>query len=435
MSTSIGISFEDEIREFLHRIGFSDVPRWGDDRTRLFLGEQEIDAFGRLGDLYIVVDAKASTSPSTSAAGTQRQLTYISGYKPRVEIVIQNEYRQHGYRYCVFIYWTKNKKLSQRHIDFARENNIAIRDETDLKYYRDALDLLENPEIVRNSFIKDVSLQIEEELFQIGPNIEVPAIQTRIGDKTFYTFQLQAETLLKLSYVFRLETNNLNILFSYQRLLKKEKIRSIREYLRNGGFFANNILVVSDEELEFRPIGSRSSNRYQSIGNIMLIDKPCYLEIIDGQHRLLAYSNLNELLDNCLCVTIISNLDRRDRARTFVTVNKEQTRVKSSLLWLLYQRTDPDSLEAQISIFVQNLNERGILKNFIIIPGVRSPLAYLSFTQICNALYNRTNLMQNYGSISSFYQVVNAFFTTIRNGNDTLIPSRIVDKYKNGRII
>lgn len=54
-----GLGFEDEIRNFLkNNVGCDDVPLWGPNRQRLFLGGQEIDAFGRLGDLYLVVDAK-----------------------------------------------------------------------------------------------------------------------------------------------------------------------------------------------------------------------------------------------------------------------------------------------------------------------------------------------------------------------------------------
>ncbi|MFX1598174.1 MAG: hypothetical protein ACFFC5_03830, partial [Promethearchaeota archaeon] len=58
MSPSEGVLFQDSIRDFLDKAGFADVPGWGDNRETFELGGQEIDAFGRFDDLYIVVDAR-----------------------------------------------------------------------------------------------------------------------------------------------------------------------------------------------------------------------------------------------------------------------------------------------------------------------------------------------------------------------------------------
>jgi len=406
---SEGVQFEDDIREFLRNCGFENVPRYGPSREVLELGGHEVDAFGRFDDLYVVIDAKTASSLRGRREGIQTQLDLIGGYKERVIEGIRQQYEStYGYHDCIFILWTKNKKIQDRHRDLARGHNIALRDEFDLDHYSRALAILQNPDLVRNSFLKDISLQMGINVFRQSPPIPVDAIRTRVGGKKFYTFLIKVKHLLKFAYVFRIETNN--ILASYQRLLNPHKIRRIRSYLGRQGFFANNILAVTDENLQF------DDNERQAIwtGTLNLPDKPCYLEILDGQHRLLAYASLPRFQDHCLSVTVISDLTPIERAKLFVIVNREQTKVPSYLLWDLYTIIEPDRLRGKISKFVQQLNEDGPFKDLIRLPRVRSPRAYLSFTNLCQSFYNRTGLYSRFGENPSFVDVVKSFFRVVK---------------------
>jgi len=262
--------------------------------------------------------------------------------------------------------------------------------------------------------LKDISNQMEENLFKAGFDIPIPAIKTVKNNKIFYTFQIVAEEMLKLSYVFRLETNNL--VNSYQRLLSKKKINKIRTFLDKEGFFANNILVGTEKELDFK-LNKGEKNKTIMTGTLLLPNLPCYLEIIDGQHRLLAYSGEDDHISDCLCVTIISNISEIDRAKVFVDVNKEQTKVSGALLWKLYQRTEPTSERAKISFFVENLNDSEIFYDKIEIPSIHSSSSHLSFTQICNWLF-RTKLYQNYGKRNKFSLVFQSFWDEISNDSN-----------------
>lgn len=406
-----GILFQDRIREFLDLIGFADVPRWGESREVFFLGGQEIDAFARLDDLYLVVDARTATSLRGRGRGVSPQLRLINGYKEQVIQDIRAGYQlSHGYRDCLFIFWTKGKKILDRHQNLAARLEIALRDSFDLDYYTQAYEILQNEEMVRNSFLKDISLQLRRDVFREGAAIEVEAIRTRIGNKKLHTFLLDVRHLLKFAYVFRVETNN--ILASYQRLLKRRKIERIRDYLRRSGFFANNILVATDESMDLE---REDQSRSILTGTLRVPDKPAYLEILDGQHRLLAYSNQTDLMNNNLCVTAISNLDPTERANLFVVVNREQTKVPAYLLWDLYTIIEPNGLRGKISAFVKGLNESGSFKDLIKLPRVRSPTAYLSFTNLCSSFYRRTNLYRRYGIQDSFSNVVKSYFRVIRS--------------------
>jgi DGQHR domain-containing protein len=405
-----GILFQDDIREFLDKIGFEDFPIWGEERQEFFLGGQEIDAFGRIGDLYLVVDAKTATSIRGRGRGVSSHLRLINGYRQQVTEEIRDTFgRSHGYRDCLFVFWTKGKKILTTQQSLAHSLNIALRDDFDIQCYKEAYEILENPEMVRNSLLKDVSLQLGTNVFAEEAPISVDAIRTKIGNRKLYTFLLPARHLLKFAYVYRVETNN--ILSSYQRLLNRKKINKIREYLRSFGFFANNILVATDENIQLSCEDERMS---VLAGNLNLPDKPAYLEILDGQHRLLAYSNQPRLMNQNLCVTAVSNLSPIERAKLFVVVNREQTKVPAYLLWDLYTYIEPDRTRGKISAFVKNLNENGPFKDLIRLPRVRSPTAYMSFTNLCLSMYTKTNLYRRYEDKPSFLNVVESFFRAMR---------------------
>ena len=108
----------------------------GEKRVKFSLGRQEIDAFGRYGDLYVIVDAKTRSSIRKKAREMQKAIRIIEGYKEDVVKDIKNIYgKKHGFRKAIFVLWTKRIPLKKHHIQIAREKGIALRDSFDLKYY------------------------------------------------------------------------------------------------------------------------------------------------------------------------------------------------------------------------------------------------------------------------------------------------------------
>jgi len=412
-----GTEFEDSVRKFLYDVGFQDVPRWGENRETLTLGGTEIDAFGRLDDgLYIVVDAKVSVSPRRLRTGITNRLTIINGYKDAVVRDIKNTYgSRHRYRDTIFVYWARDKVIEEGNFDTARRYSVALRDYFDLDCYNKFLKLTRNEKITRNGFLMDIALQLNRlDIFQEKPGIRAPALRTRIGSKKIYTFLVSAEELLEFAYVFRLETNNL-LSSSYQRLLQPKKMGRLRAYLSTpANFFPNNLIVATHERLQME---DEDDSQVMQSGWLILPDKPCYLEILDGQHRLYAYANLPNLQDHCLCVTAIqtesgATLDSTEKASMFVTINKEQTPVPPHILWDLYRFISPNSVKAKISNFVYELNNKKPFKDLIRLPRVRSSKARLSFTNICKSL-GKKRLFEDYGLQPVFAGAFIIYFETI----------------------
>jgi len=411
-----GTIFQNEIRDFLISVGFTDVPppQQGVTPAVFSLGGQEIDAFGRDGDFYVVIDAKTRQSLKKRGRNVRSYLSIINGYRNEVVEDIKKLYEEkHGYRDVAFIFWTKDVKIGEEHLKRAKQLKIVLRDDFDLAYYRQALGILKDKEIVRNGFLKDLALQLEElKVFPKKHDISVKTIKTKVGSKTLYTFPIDAGTLLRLAYVFRIEINSI-LGGSYQRLLKEKKINKIKSYLSvEGGYFPNNLIAIGDGGLTFTP-GAEEGDSSYVVGSLNVPDKPCSLEILDGQHRLYGYSSLNDKKSQCLWITIIEGLSPKERAALFVTINKTQTPVPPSILWDLYQFTEPGSTRGRISKFVYKLNEEPPFKDRISLPRVRSSTAYLSFPNICEYLYSRTNLFSQHGSNDAFMGVVKAFFKAI----------------------
>jgi len=437
-----GTLFENRIRDFLTSVGFEDVPpsQWEGKKEEFILGGQEIDAFGRDGEFYVVVDAKTRTSLRNRGRNVRSYLSIINGYKNEVVEDIRRRFAEtHGCRGIVFIFWTKDVKIKPAHQRRARELGIALRDDFDLEYYTQALGTLENKEIVRNSFLKDISLQLPElSIFSEMHSINVKAIRTRFGAKTLYTFPISVGTLLRFAYVFRVEMNNI-LGESYQRLLKKKKIRKIRDYLENrSGYFPNNLIVTSEEELEFTPEEGEADEHAPFVpGELRLPNKLCYLELLDGQHRLYGYSNQQDKQNHCIWVTIVKGLTPEDRAKLFVTINKTQTPVPAFILWDLYQISEPESVRGRISKFIYRLNEATPLRDLISLPRARSSRAYLSFPNFCSSFATRTRLFSQYGAQGSFMNVVRAYFEKIKKDRDLRVDWKrsLKEKGKRGFIL
>jgi len=401
--------YNNEIRDFFRDIDFQGVP---ENDADFYLGGQEIDSFGYYNNIFLVVDAKTSTEQSTRGENVLASLQRFNGYKDGVIRELESIYSNIAEKKFFFIFWTKDKTIEPNHITTARGSNIVLRDYFDLIYYKNAYKILNNKMLVRNSFLKDIEKQLSNQIIFIDTGgYNAKSIEIRRYNKKIYNFQIPVEKLLKYSYIFRLENNT--YLESYQRLLDPKKLQKLKTYITNGGYFANNILVATDEELHFTDFegGRRSGIK---IGTLEMPDLPCYLEIIDGQHRLMAYSDLERNQSDLLNVTAITDMNKVERAKLFVTVNKEQTKVKSDLLWDLTTLIEPNELPSRISKFVQNLNKNRPLKYLIKLPRQRYTKAYLSFTNLCISIGSRTRLYERYGDNEFLNKVVNSYFKVIK---------------------
>ena len=150
-------------------------------------------------------------------------------------------------------------------------------------------------------------------------------------------------------------------------MIVKSRLKKIRDYISDDGIFPTNIVVSLEKTskkgaFRFEPkeaIG-HAGTRY---GTIHLAPSYGSAWIIDGQHRLFAYSGHERAEKSHLSVLAFLNLPASQQAQLFIDINHEQKSVKRGLLQELYAALNWDAEDedkrvgAILSKTIQGLNE------------------------------------------------------------------------------
>jgi len=155
-----------------------------------------------------------------------------------------------------------------------------------------------------------------------------------MGRKICYTFSIRPDYLLKIGYVAHRMKGKAIDVDMYQRMISRARLKKIATFITEGGNFPTNIVInVRDRKfVEFK----RGEQETQDDGALFgwLTLRPAYgcAWIIDGQHRLFAYSGHEMATKAHLNVLAYEALSSSDQAQMFVDINSEQRKVKRSLL-------------------------------------------------------------------------------------------------------
>jgi DGQHR domain len=162
----------------------------------------------------------------------------------------------------------------------------------------------------------------------------VPAIEGKMGGHVYYSFSIEPERLLKLSYVLHRNNANKDEMPAYQRLIKKNRLEKIHEFVEKGGFFPNSIIVNIDTNgkgLTFDLSGLQDGDSLSRIGLLRLPPKYKSVYIIDGQHRLYGYAESRFKNNNAIPVVAFVDLKKEEQIRLFMEINENQKSVSKAL--------------------------------------------------------------------------------------------------------
>ncbi len=170
------------------------------------------------------------------------------------------------------------------------------------------------------------------------PDLEnrIPAIEGKMGGHTYYSFSIEPEKLLKIGFVLHRNKANENMMPTYQRLIKKNRLKEIHNFIdEDKGYFPNSIIIniVSDKnkKLVFDQSNNQVPDAISRIGVLHLPKKYRSAYIIDGQHRLYGYSNSQYKSSNTVPVVALVNLERAEQVRLFMQINENQKAVPKDL--------------------------------------------------------------------------------------------------------
>ncbi|MFZ2648747.1 MAG: DGQHR domain-containing protein [Burkholderiaceae bacterium] len=263
----------------------------------------------------------------------QEELAKHASFRERfIRAVNSNEtWKSGGKRIAVLAFFLENIILSENDRERAKEANVLLFDDGDLDYYEKLVNHI-GP-AARYQFYADA---VPGRIIP-GLTIRVPAVKTKMGGHNCYTFPISPEYLLKIAYVSHRARGKASDIHAYQRMMAKSRLAKIRDYIYDDGIFPTNIVLnIEKKFINFQRVKQENTEEEQNASGSLgwLEIRPAYKSawVIDGQHRLFAYSGHPRAAKSHLSVLSFEGLSPSIQAGLFVDINAKQKSVKQSLL-------------------------------------------------------------------------------------------------------
>jgi DNA sulfur modification protein DndB len=323
--------FENTVWVLLANMGFTTLNR--DQHFVMYYGSgeadsQQIDVFAADDETILFVECKSAISPK--AQTFKKEIEALAGKMNGLRQAANKHLG--GKRKCKFIFATNNYGISDEDKARMESNNIAHFDEKTIAYYQGLVKHLGTSaryQLLGNLFAN---------LTIAGMDNRIPAIRGKMGGHTYYSFSIEPEKLLKIGYVLHHSEADRDTMPTYQRLIKKSRLNSVRKFINDDhGYFPNSIVISIDtkKQLRFDASEKQVEGAVASLGILHLPQKYRSVYIIDGQHRLYGYSDSPFASKNSIPVVAFENLDHQEQVRLFMEINENQKSVPKRLRNLL----------------------------------------------------------------------------------------------------
>ena len=345
-----GHSFEDRVWTLLYKMQFNVMS--SDGGAFLGLEPKSTDGPQTQIDVVAIDDEIALGIECKSAATFAKRPQFASELgkhsliRDRFTAAVKSQYPITHKRPTVLALFYDNVNLTDNDLARAKTENIVIFRERELTYFETLVSHL-GP-AAKYQFLADM---IPGKVIP-GLEIRIPAVKSKMGKFNCYTFSISPEYLLKISYVSHRAKGRESDVDTYQRMLKKGRLVKIKEYITEDGIFPTNIVVNFEKNrLKFE----RSSQEADDLQNGVLgwLDiRAAYKSawIIDGQHRLFAYSGHPMSAKSRLSILAFEGLVPSEQVKLFIDINAKQKSVKQSLLQELYAELHWDAEEPSVRL-------------------------------------------------------------------------------------
>jgi len=291
----------------------------------------QIDIVAIDDEIALAIECKAAES-AVKRSQFQSDLAKHGLIRERFTNSSRSQFPTTNKRQVTLAMFLSNIILSENDRARAKDENIILFDDQDLAYYEKLVNHI-GP-AGRYQFLADM---LPGKTVP-GLELRLPAIKTKMGGFNCYSFSISPEYLLKISYVSHRSKGKRSDVSTYQRMLVKGRLNKIRQYITDDGIFPTNIVVNIDKNrLQFERIHQEGMPEESGVAGWLNI-RPTYKSawIIDGQHRLFAYSGHERAAKSRLSVLAFDGLAPSEQARLFIDINAKQKTVKQSLLQELY---------------------------------------------------------------------------------------------------
>jgi DGQHR domain-containing protein len=318
---------EDDVWSLLYRMGFKELN--GDRNFTIEVGQntpkRQLDVFAKDDETVFVVEC--THSRETGAKSVKGVLDKIGAIRGDVIKAVHTHYGRDKKLKVKFAMATRN--IEWRAADRARAeaSGVPIIAEDDLSYFEKLTDILKTA--ARYQFLGRYLMGEKVE----GLRSKVPATRGRAGKTTFYNFLISPHDLLRIAYISHMSKTSNDDLDTYQRMVKPTRLKSIGQYIDDGGTFPTNIVVnFKIDKLNFDVTETFGDT---ATGILHLPGQYGSAWVIDGQHRLYGYAYANRRAEedrSVVSVLSYDNLSIREEIKLFVDINSQQVKVSRNLV-------------------------------------------------------------------------------------------------------
>jgi DNA sulfur modification protein DndB len=318
------VAFEDRVWATMAKLNFADLNQ--DRAFRLPYGNQanetqQIDVFAADDHVVLIIECKSTGTIKTDSF--KKDVEAIQGSRPGLVQRIKKRYPDHKIK---FILATNNFGLTEETQERIKSADILHMDDETIDYY---LSLAEH-------LGKAARYQLLGALFagQKIPGIEstVPAIESKMGGYIYYSFAIEPARLLTLSYILHRNKANSALMPTYQRLIKKSRLKKVTDFVDSGGFFPNSIIInIESGRRRIRFDRASMQEGESKLGLLHLPQTYRAAYVIDGQHRLYGYSGSDRAETDLIPVVAFVDLPRDEQVRLFMQINENQQAVPKNL--------------------------------------------------------------------------------------------------------
>lgn len=347
---------------------------------------KQIDVFARDAETVVVAECKACSTLQ------RRSMQKDLGEFAALQKPIANALRKHyGVDFKPKILWffvTDRIRWSPNDLVRAEEFNIHVVQAREMLYFEE----------IGKKLGKAAKFQFHAEYLQNQkvPALTgraVPAIKTKIGGQRAYVFSARPVDILRIAFVNHRDLRDPEGAPSYQRLVNPSRLKAIGQFLDNGGFFPNTILLNFRRSPHFNRQASDELSDVQ-FGQLILPDRYKSCWVVDGQHRLYGTTLASEETSQpTLFFIAFDGLETKSEAEIFITINDKQTRVPKKLLaeldgdvkWNSDDIRERLSAIASRAVDLVNSAGGGVFEGKVVTPGVAGsadqPLTLPNFQQ------------------------------------------------------
>lgn len=320
------VAFEDQVWAMCARLGF---PHLSKDRSlRIRYGKsnsesKQIDVLAADDEVVLVIECKSSEAEQAPTNAFKGEIESIQGYRAGLIGQIREQFPDHKVK---FVFATNNINISKDTLGRIENADVAHLEEEAIAYYHE----------LANHLGTAAKFQLLGNVFS-GQQISamdsaVPAIQGKMGGYTYFSFAIEPARLLKIAYVLHRNNANLRWMPTYQRIIKKSRLKKVSEFVATGGFFPNSLVLNIDnggKRLNFDRSEKQSGST--ALGILHLPRKYRSAYVIDGQHRLYGFAHSDRASTELIPVVAFVDLPGEKQLELFMQINENQQSVPKNL--------------------------------------------------------------------------------------------------------